>query len=225
SSQVFLVYTIINDQRKREIREKRAYSDHSKTSCTAQERQETAVKLSYNYNFHSNQAKIVVDNMTFLSSFVVPFHLAYSPLCASESCQSELKEKCQQRFDAGIGTEILFTFTDDNGRLFTFKAALSSASQQPPPISGSTATTAKSSARKPELEKGIRFISKNPPAEAVPAALPSTTATTNRRWFSAVPLIALCSLGILGLLLVATIVVALIPVYLSKRTVAHQANL
>ncbi|CAF1066955.1 unnamed protein product [Didymodactylos carnosus] len=127
SSQVFLVYTIINDQRKREIREKRAYSDHSKTSCTAQERQETAVKLSYNYNFHSNQAKIVVDNMTFLSSFVVPFHLAYSPLCASESCQSELKEKCQQRFDAGIGTEILFTFTDDNGRLFTFKAALSSA--------------------------------------------------------------------------------------------------
>ncbi|CAF1350297.1 unnamed protein product, partial [Didymodactylos carnosus] len=65
----------------------------------------------------------------------------------------------------------------------------------------------------------------NPPAEAVPAALPSTTAIKNRRWFSAVPLIALCCFGILGLLLVATIVLALIPVYLPKRTVALEANL
>ncbi|CAF1520556.1 unnamed protein product, partial [Didymodactylos carnosus] len=49
----------------------------------------------------------------------------------------------------------------------------------------------------------------------------------NRNWFSAVPLIALCGLGILGLLLVATIVLALIPVYLPKRgggTVAVKTN-
>ncbi|CAF1099839.1 unnamed protein product, partial [Didymodactylos carnosus] len=42
-----------------------------------------------------------------------------------------------------------------------------------------------------------------------------------------VPLIALCCLGILGFLLVATIVLALIPVYLPKRaggTVAVEAN-
>ncbi|CAF1596975.1 unnamed protein product, partial [Didymodactylos carnosus] len=58
----------------------------------------------------------------------------------------------------------------------------------------------------------------NPPAETVPAAQPSSTATKNRRWFSKVPLIALCCLGILGLLLVATIVLALIPVYLPKRS-------
>ncbi|CAF1469208.1 unnamed protein product, partial [Didymodactylos carnosus] len=58
----------------------------------------------------------------------------------------------------------------------------------------------------------------NPPAEAVPTALPSSTAMKNRRWFSKVPLIALCCLGILGLLLVGTIVLALIPVYLPKRS-------
>ncbi|CAF1629489.1 unnamed protein product, partial [Didymodactylos carnosus] len=67
----------------------------------------------------------------------------------------------------------------------------------------------------------------NPPANAVPVALTSSTAIKNRRWFSAVPLIALCCLGILGLLLAATIVLALIPVYLPNRgggTVAVQAN-
>ncbi|CAF1301421.1 unnamed protein product [Didymodactylos carnosus] len=65
----------------------------------------------------------------------------------------------------------------------------------------------------------------NPSPEAIPAALLSSTAKKNRRWFSAVPLIALCGLGILGLLLVATIVLALIPVYLPKRgTVAVKTN-
>ncbi|CAF1186268.1 unnamed protein product, partial [Didymodactylos carnosus] len=127
SSQFFLVYTIINDQRKRETQKKSEYFDHSKTSSTSQEKQKTAVQLSYTYNFQSNQAKIVVDKLVFLSSFVIPFHLGYEPLCASKSCQQDLKEKCQQRFNAGLGTQILFTFTDDNGRLFTFKAALSSA--------------------------------------------------------------------------------------------------
>ncbi|CAF1109439.1 unnamed protein product [Didymodactylos carnosus] len=67
----------------------------------------------------------------------------------------------------------------------------------------------------------------DPPPEALPAALPSSTAIKNRRWFSAVPLIALCCLGISGFLLVATIVLALIPVYLPKRaggTVVFEAN-
>ncbi|CAF4516319.1 unnamed protein product [Didymodactylos carnosus] len=64
----------------------------------------------------------------------------------------------------------------------------------------------------------------NPPPEAVPAALPLSTAIKNRRRLSAVPLIALCCLGILGLLLAATIALALIPVYLPKRTVAVEAN-
>ncbi|CAF4230579.1 unnamed protein product, partial [Didymodactylos carnosus] len=67
----------------------------------------------------------------------------------------------------------------------------------------------------------------NPPPEAVLAALPSSTAIKNRKWFSAVPLIALCCLGISGFLLVATIVLALIPVYLPKRasgTVVFEAN-
>ncbi|CAF1580326.1 unnamed protein product [Didymodactylos carnosus] len=64
----------------------------------------------------------------------------------------------------------------------------------------------------------------NPPPEAVPAVLPLSTAIKNRSWLSAVPLIALCCLGILGLLLAATIVLVLIPVYLPKRTVAVEAN-
>ncbi|CAF1308559.1 unnamed protein product [Didymodactylos carnosus] len=128
SSPFFLVYTIINDGRKREIREKREYSDHVKASCTLQEKQKTAAQLSYNYNFQSNKAKIVVDNLIFESTFVIPFHLAYTPLCESESCQSELKDGCQQRFSARIGAAIVFTFTDDNGHLFTFKASLSDAS-------------------------------------------------------------------------------------------------
>ncbi|CAF1466536.1 unnamed protein product, partial [Didymodactylos carnosus] len=67
----------------------------------------------------------------------------------------------------------------------------------------------------------------NPSAETMSVALPSSTTTKNRRWLSAVPLIALSCLGVLCLLLAATIVLALIPVYLPKRaggTVAVQAN-
>ncbi|CAF1570806.1 unnamed protein product, partial [Didymodactylos carnosus] len=65
----------------------------------------------------------------------------------------------------------------------------------------------------------------NSSAEAVPSALPSSSVIKNRRWFFTVPLIALCCLGILGLLLVATVVLALIPVYLPNGgTVIVQAN-
>ncbi|CAF4328919.1 unnamed protein product [Didymodactylos carnosus] len=87
SSEFFLVYTVINDQRKREMRGKRGYSDDPKTNSTDQEKQQTAKQITYTYNFQSNQATIVVDDMIFLSSFVIPFHLSYSPLCNSEACQ------------------------------------------------------------------------------------------------------------------------------------------
>ncbi|CAF1483252.1 unnamed protein product, partial [Didymodactylos carnosus] len=64
----------------------------------------------------------------------------------------------------------------------------------------------------------------NPSAETVSVALPSSTTIKNRRWFSAVPLIALGCLGIFCLLLAATIVLALIPVYLPKRGGGTVAN-
>ncbi|CAF0735257.1 unnamed protein product [Didymodactylos carnosus] len=87
SSPFLLVYAVINDESKREIRVKRGYFDQTKTSSTPEEKQKTAAQISYAYNFQSNQAKIVVDNIIFSSSFVLPFHLDYSPQCYSQSCQ------------------------------------------------------------------------------------------------------------------------------------------
>ncbi|CAF1284175.1 unnamed protein product [Didymodactylos carnosus] len=61
----------------------------------------------------------------------------------------------------------------------------------------------------------------------VPIPVPSSTPMKDRRWLSAVPLIAVCCLVLVGLLLAATIVLALIPLYLPKRgsgTVAVQVN-
>ncbi|CAF1673009.1 unnamed protein product, partial [Didymodactylos carnosus] len=42
SPEFYLVYTVINDERKRELRVKRDYSDQPKTSSTQQEQQNTA---------------------------------------------------------------------------------------------------------------------------------------------------------------------------------------
>ncbi|CAF1339630.1 unnamed protein product, partial [Didymodactylos carnosus] len=143
SATIYLEYTIINGERKREIREKRDYSDDSKTSSTEEEKQNTANQISYAYNYESNQAKIVVGNMIFLSSFVIPFQLAYTPLCRTQACQKQLQDRTVQRFRSGIGSQILFTFTDDNGHLFTFRAQL--VTVYPPTINDQSITTAKSS--------------------------------------------------------------------------------
>ncbi|CAF1055590.1 unnamed protein product [Didymodactylos carnosus] len=121
---LFLVYTIINDSRKLKKLEKRAYSGHPKAMSTPQELINTAVQLSYSYNFQSNQGTIVVDNLIFLTTFIIPSHLAYTPICTSQACHSDLINKVQQRIKAEITKIIVFTFTDDNGRLFTFQAGL-----------------------------------------------------------------------------------------------------